>query len=207
MIIAASLATIPSRGASRIRTVSSIKDQVSNWYVTSGIEPPKDACKFTPYTTKKADVWFFCDDDLIYPPDYVETSLKHLEKYPNAVLSYHGRRMNKKPIDSYYDPKNRKQAYRCLSTVEGYHEIINGTLGTGVMFFKSGTLNISMSDFKESNMADIWIAKLAKEQGKQMIVCPHKEGWIKYQEQPQGSTIFDQHFFKDEIQTRIFNSF
>ena len=72
------------------------------------------------------------------------------------------------------------------------------------MFFKSGLLNLTWDMFKSRNMADIWLAKFAIEQGKEMIVCPHKEGWITHTENEK--TIFLWHQFNDVEQTDLYNS-
>lgn len=210
-MVIVSIATIPGRERSLENTAASLRDQCDFLHIEDGTRYPGDGCKFMPYiksNQSQKGIFFFCDDDLIYPPDYIETSIKHLERYPNAVFSYHGRRMKKRPVSTYYRSKDRMEAYRCLSDVKGYHNLMhNGTLGTGVMFFRGGTLKVAMKDFGYKNMADIWIAKLCYEQSRDMIVCPHNEGWIKYQTQPAGTTIWEQHFDKDHIQTEVYNSF
>lgn len=223
-MVIACLASIPERRHSLARTVASLAPQVDRLFIAlNGYHetPPEvrefdtvrfhtnegDAAKFHFFCKFPtwADSWFFCDDDLEYPSDYISQSLKHLEKHPGAVLSYHGRRMKPRPVASYY--KDRRTAYRCLFDVEGFHDLgTSGTLGTGVMFFRRGVLKIKPEAFKFKNMADIWLAKFATEQGRPMIVCPHPRDWIKYQEQPQGSTIFEQHYEADQVQTNLYNS-
>lgn len=223
-MVIANLASIPSRRESLIRTVKSLENQVDrifialNGYTDVPTEVREhhhvnhrkntgDAAKFHYYAKAPTagNTWLFCDDDLIYPPDYVAQCIIHLTKHPTAVLSYHGRRMFSRPVGSYY--RERSHAYRCLFDVNGYHDLgIDGTLGSGVMFFKSRTLEMNARDFKFKNMADIWAAKFAIEQGRKMIVCPHRADWIKYQPQPVGNTIFEQHYHEDDIQTTIYNA-
>lgn len=223
-MVIACLASIPQRRESLINTVKSLAPQVDrifvalNGYTDAPAEVREhsyvinktnrgDAAKFQLYTKNPnaATRWLFCDDDLIYPPDYVAQCLMHLVRYPDAVLSYHGRRMGVRPVGSYY--RDRLKAYRCLFEVNGYHNLgTSGTLGSGVMFFKANTLKIKDRDFKFKNMADIWAAKFAIEQGRQLIVCPHPKDWIKYQPQKIGTTIFENHYDNDHIQTVIYNA-
>ena len=215
------IATIKKRESEVIKAINSLYKQVDEVFVVFRHIPKSklpsnvtyvvrsnekgDADKFWLYSIKPdlADVWFFCDDDILYPSDYVETSLRHLNKFPNAVLSYHGRTIKKRPIDSYYR-KSRIKGLRCTHEVKSYTPIgKDGTCGTGVMFFNSGVIDLKIEDFKYSNMADIWITKFATEQGKVLGVCPHPEGWIKAQE---SKGIFETHQFNDDKQTKLYNS-
>lgn len=220
----ACIATVEGREKLLNNTIKSLKGQVDEIFViyrgTRLISTDVnyeihdnskgDAAKFYKYCQDKnySDVWFFCDDDLLYPSDYIEKSLKHLEKYPKSILSYHGRTIKLRPVESYYR-FSRIQSFRCLHEVNNYEHIgVNGTLGTGVMFFNSGVIELNYEDFKYPNMADIWMAKFAIEKGVKMVVCPHKADWIIDQD-PYGyisQGIFREHQFSDELQTKVYNS-
>lgn len=223
MKIIANIATIREREKNLFNTVESLLPQVDaihicyNGYKPSHDWPDKvmwsvkdnskgDAGKFFLYcqAPQAFDVWFFCDDDLIYPADYVEKSLKRLKQFPKDVLSYHGRRLKPRPIGSYYN-RHRVSGYRCLADVP--NDVCfghDGTLGTGVMFFNSGTLDIDWNWFEHPNMADIWLAKFAIEQKKRMIVLKHEEGWIR--PQPVRSGIWEGAQHDDRIQAEVYNS-
>jgi hypothetical protein len=217
----ACIATIKGREALLYNTVHSLLHQVDELFIMYNYEPrsiswPRkvtsvildnekgDAAKFYAYChfRELADNWFFCDDDLIYPNDYISKSLEFLKEYPNAVLSYHARALKKRPIEMFYGSKSRERGYRCLAEVKSNHRIDpNGTLGTGVMFMKK-PLVINYDWFMVKNMADIWLAKFAIEQKKEMIVCKHNDGWII--QQPCVG-IWDKHVNDCEIQTKIYN--
>ena len=222
MKTAACIATIESRKETLHKTIESLRKQVDQVFVMVNdysfqsehddvlcinmrADEKGDASKFFVYcmTPNAYDVWFFCDDDLIYRSDYVQKALEKLKEYPDAILSFHGRTIKKRPIESYYR-HSRKESFHCLRTLtQDFKVDPDGTLGTGVMFFRN--LNLDWhEDLTEKNMADILIAKRAIEQGKQMIVCAHEEGIVKHQETE--STIFERYQFDDEIQTKIYNS-
>lgn len=225
MSVIANIATIREREKNLFNTVESLLPQVDAVHITyNGYKPtytwPKgvliskkdnskgDAGKFYYYCghKEKYDNWLFCDDDLIYPPDYVERCLKKIDKFPDAVLSFHGRKYKPRPIEGYYTSKKSKVAgYRCLGDVP--NDVClrgQGTLGTGVMFFKSGVLDLSWNDFKLANMADVWIAKFAAEQRRRLIVCKHEAGWIL--PQPVSSGIWEEGILDDSLQTSLYNS-
>ena len=225
MKIAASLATIKERAESLEKTLESLakNKEIDIIYVMADYMQPKefdkvdwlpmsnrlgDARKFFPYCNgEKADLWLFCDDDLIYPQNYAFECKRISTGWKDCVWSYHGRTIKPRPLElpqSYYR-QSRIEGYRCLFDVDGYHRVDpNGTLGTGVMFFKSGVLKITWDMFKSANMADIWLTKFAVEQKKEMIVVPHKEGWIKHT--MNDKTIFEWHQWNDEEQTKLYNS-
>ena len=214
----ACIASIESREKQLEETVNSLKNQVDHIYVMcngylpkfrSGkvsfiqmVEDKGDAAKFWLYChfPHASRFWLFCDDDLIYPHDYVEQCKIHLFK--GGVLSYHGRTIKDRPIQSYYR-HSRLQGFRCLGSVKGYHRVDpNGTLGTGVMFFETG-ISLDWRHFSK-NMADIHLAKFAIEQGYSMTVCPHLQDWIRPQEVSEA--IFDTYQFDDAKQTELYNS-
>jgi len=160
-----------------------------------------DAVKF--YGLKNIEGYIFtCDDDLSYPPDYIETMCKKLREYNNAViLTNHGRIMNEKPVRNSYT--DRKKAFHCLKeeTQETYLDIG----GTGVMAWHSDFFFPDYNRIDKANMADIWVALFAQEQGIKIVHNPHRECWIKYLN-PKW-TIWDEAYNNPGPQTALFNSF
>jgi len=163
-----------------------------------------DAAKF--YYIQRRRGWIFtCDDDLEYPPNYVNYTIRLLKLWGNVVISYHGRTLRERPISSYYAPLNRIEAYRCLGDVPVNARVDVG--GTGVMAFHSDTIKgLHYNNFKAPNMADIWMALWCEDSGVKIIVPKHTKGWIKYLDpEHKGKTIFDTESVNDKKQTEIWN--
>jgi len=119
-----------------------------------------------------------CDDDLIYPPDYVQKMIEAIDRHERkALISAHGSIVLPLPIANYYTDR---YAFPCLGDVLNEAEVQIG--GTGVMGFHT---DIGW-DFNYkgmlANMADIHLAIWAREKGIQTFVLPHMAGWIKHSE-------------------------
>ena len=205
-MITASLATIPTRDATA--TINSLKSQVDQLIVTynmtaSANEKYGDMAKFIPLAEINGYL-FTCDDDLIYPPDYVKRMVEEIEKHNRfAFITLHGRTFERRKIKSYY--RDKKEGFRCLGSVEK-NTIVNSG-GTGVMAWHSDLFRPLKDYFKRANMADIWLAKFAKENNIPIVCIEHREGWLKYIEQPENTTIWEKKQMNDEFETKIFNSF
>jgi len=215
--ITAQLATIPGREAMCLKTVESLLPQVRrvrvalnnykeipSWLNIKGVDAflrnneRGDAEKF--YDLPKGYI-FTCDDDLIYPPDYVSSTMSAFDAYGAVILTYHGRDYPEKPILSYYG--DRLRAYRCLGNVliDSYVDVG----GSGVMAWHTGVFTMDYSKIETSNMGDIWVAKMAFAQKVPIIVLGHKEGWIL--DQFPTETIWDKYCHDDQVQTDLYNSF
>lgn len=132
-----------------------------------------DAGKFHKIGEEKG-YYLSCDDDLEYPVDYVENLLNGIEYYKRKkILTFHGSLL-RFPVRNYY--KNRKIFHFKHDVPEPVPVHVGGT---GVMGFHTDTLKLNLADFKELNMADIWVALQAQEQKIGIVVAPHPEGWIK----------------------------
>jgi len=217
------IATLPEREKQLIKTVKSLINQCDFMFIAlnnydhfpKGLENNKkitfiftdnskgDAFKFFPLNEKfgENDVLFTCDDDLIYPKDYVKYMNEKLYLYGrhNVIVSLHGRDIEKR-ISNYYKEKTRM--YHCLWEVQ--KDVYCKFLGTGVMAATFKTYgNLGLSYFEEPNMADIWISKYAKEFCIDTYVLSHKKGYIELQDVPE--TICDKLWDNCETQTRIVN--
>jgi hypothetical protein len=141
------------------------------------------------------------DDDLIYPPNYVEYMVGKSKEYgDNKVITIHGRNFSKFPVGSYY--RSATERYSCLTKVKNDVKVQFG--GTGVMCFHSSLLKIPLSYFRVANMADVWVGKYCIENNIEIICAKHDEGYIGYTRPT--STIYDEHSRNDRIQTLVANS-
>lgn len=212
------IASIPSREKQLKNTLESLIGQADrinvylNGYSYIPEFPNWENVNYTITDNSKGDAYKFegvenmygyiytCDDDLIYPPDYIETMTKGVDTY-RCPVSLHGRTMLPRPVEGYYR-KGRKEALRCLYEVKEDTEV--DVLGTGCLAYCTRDVKIAGEWFLTPNMADVWFSVICRSQGVNMMVLSHKEGYLKHQET--GGGIFEVEFHKDEPQTSIYNN-
>lgn len=214
----AGIATIPTRIEQIKRTIESLLPQVDVIHValnnftvvpecvkhgmvmreiTQGSDEQKFLTVQSARQSSPNSIYLSCDDDLIYPPDYVKVMKERLEHY--EIVTCHGRNFNSFPIKSYY--KSAGSKYRCLDKVSTDVPVMVG--GTGCMAFRPANFSVSLADFPSKYMADVHLAIAAKKQGKRIMCIAHEAGWIKYQ--PVNDTIYDRFRDNDKEQTERIN--
>ena len=158
-----------------------------------------DAMKF--YMLDKSNGYYLTiDDDLIYPPNYVEYMIAKCKEYGNTrVMTLHGRNFSSFPITSYY--RSATERYACLNTVK--KNVIVQFGGTGVMCFHTDLFKVGIDYFMVPNMADVWIGRYCLNNKIEILCLRHESGFIKYT--PQKTTIYDQESKSDKIQTGLVN--
>jgi hypothetical protein len=159
-----------------------------------------DAFKFLKLS--ESDGYFLTiDDDLIYPPNYVDFMIAKCKEYGNTrIITLHGRNFPSFPIISYY--KSASERYACLDKVKNNVMVQFG--GTGVMCFHTNLFKLNLDYFIFPNMADIWIGKYCIENKIEILCVRHEAGYIQYI--PQNKTIYDDYNRNDTIQTKVVNS-
>lgn len=140
-----------------------------------------------------------CDDDLMYPPGYARYMANGVEKH-KGVVTLLGKCYDERPITSFR--RGYTRIYRCLTRVNDEVEVDIG--GTGVMCFHTDDIKLSIDNFERKNMADIWLAKAAHEQGVPIFVLPHPSNYVSHKKYPWRIWVKDGH---DKYQTKILNSF
>jgi len=197
--IVVGICSIPEREISLYKTLLTISPQVDTVYVTLNgyTKVPEyseefsnvvfeldsnergDANKFK--NIKKCKGYFFtCDDDIIYPPDYIAKGIEKLKEDSSTIYTYHGRNVKRysnpsdyKPISNFYN--DTEQIHFMLELKEDKKVDIPGT---GVCFFDTRYIDVDMDIFKQPNMADIYLGIFAKNQGIPIKVLSHKRGWF-----------------------------
>lgn len=209
------IATLPDREKMLEKTVNCLRSQVDyikvalNNYDHLPAFLKEDEVVFLDNTMGDAGKYYFvkdlegyiftCDDDLIYPPDYVKYMIQGINRY-KCPVTLHGKTYQP-PIESFGKPLAN---YRCLDDVNQDGRVDVG--GTGVMAWHSADLKVSYEDFKSKNMADIWFAKLCKEQGVKIMCLSHKKGHLAYQNPK--ATIWNEEENKGfKEQTKLLKSF
>lgn len=218
--IVASLATIPGREKSLARTVTSLLSQVDrlNIYLNGFTAIPAflyaprihivhslehgdrgDSGKFWWCQSVSDTYYLTCDDDIIYPPDYVFRMVSAIEYYKReAIVGIHGITMLSK-IQSYYRDRKVIHTSKPLERDQPVHLV-----GTGCAGWHSSTLDISMDQLKIPNMADIWLGVICQKNKVPIVCLARPSNWLKVQKVP--NTIFSRFRRRDENQTQIVNT-
>ena len=164
-----------------------------------------DAERYLPVKRDKC-YYLSIDDDLVYPPSYVEYMTTQCQRYGHPV-TLHGRFFNVPSVQSYYREawgENSKavNVYRCRYEVS--HDAQVHVPGSGVLCWRGDQVDLRYRGFKGKNRADIEVARLAVEQGVEIKVLAHPCGWLEYNE-PGTITIFDEKCWNDEPETEMVN--
>lgn len=160
-----------------------------------------DANKFLNVAKYPNAYYFSCDDDIIYPWNYVRTYIANIKQY-NCLVTIHGSDMPNRQILSYY--KGRTGRSHCLNSCEAVYVDI---AGSGVSGYDTSILKLSHSDFKVANMADIFMSMKCAEQGVKRLSIKHNAGWIKGGLNIGRATIYETHKNNDKVQTDLVNNF
>lgn len=123
---------------------------------------------------KEPCYYFTCDDDLIYPPDYIPEMIEKIKEH-KCIVTHHGRTLTRKGIPYYRGHKS----FRCL-TDNLIEEKIH-VAGTGVTAFDTEYFNpIHLWSSKDLRMSDLVFSLEAAKQGKDIMVLKHSTGYIKH---------------------------
>jgi len=145
-----------------------------------------DAGKFL-WVENHSGYYFTCDDDLLYPVDYISKTIACLQKYgDDVVVGWHGSFIIE-GFESYYDKKSRRVfAFGSQRAADTAVHI----LGTGCLGFNTNKFSINIDDFKTPNMADVYFAIKGQRHRIPFIVLKHESGEIKEAESSQNVSIY-----------------
>jgi hypothetical protein len=186
-----------------LNNYTSIPEFVINPKIESYILDNKlgDAAKFYKVQDYINDYYLTCDDDIIYPNDYVDYMIYKTNEYEKPV-GLHGATIQH-PITSMYT--NRK-VYHFLDDINEDVEV--DYVGTGLMCYDTKKLKVHINDFKHANMADIWFGDIMYKNKIKPIVVAHKQNYVTYNKkmvENKINTIFKEYVItrNDKIQTDV----
>lgn len=193
------MATTAEREKYAHLAIESLRDQVDEIHLYNNgkeLENLTDNGKFFGLTYYNEPVYYFsCDDDLIYPSNYIEQLIKEIEE-TQAIVTHHGRILrgeNKSYYRGHYAfPCLAEQPNRCSIDVAG-----TGVTGWRTDIFDGSKLWAS----EDKLMSDLVFSLEAKKQGKKIMLMPHKNNWFKYLNIPEHLTIHS-HFMNKERPVR-----
>ena len=201
MRVVVGMATFNGRNIER--TVESLTTQAHDIHIYNNETRDinlTDNGKFYFLDEYKEPVYYFtCDDDLIYPPDYVYKTIQAIEKH-KCIVTYHGRKL-RGLNRSYY---RGHTSLRCLDNAP--HEIEIDVCGTGVTAFRTDYFNpTTIWSSEDKRMSDLVFSLEAAKHGKKIMHIPHKAKWIRYVDQPKGTTIYEMENRNESRQIEISN--
>jgi hypothetical protein len=189
------IASIPERASSLERVLAALTPQADKIFVSlNGYRTPPaflerfpnveasirpvnggDAEKFA-----AVDDWdgyvATCDDDILYPADYIATLVAGIERYGRqTIVGFHGGKtfgFNGAAIAA-----THKQI-RCLGELAADDTDVN-VLGTGVLGFHTDGIPMWRGVFAYPNMADVHLACHAHMFAIPMVALAHRAGWLK----------------------------
>ena len=140
------------------------------------------------------------DDDIAYPPDYVETLVRKVEFYERrAVVGLHGT-IFAKPIRNYFRGRTVYHFEHELG-----NDVVVNQLGTGTVAFHTDLLRPDLGEFKTTGMADVWLALACKRLGVPMVAIERPAGYLQSLG-VEETTLFREFRKDDSRQTKLVRS-
>lgn len=178
--IVVSMATIGDR-PSISKTIESIKNQTiipDYFYIYDNSKEDinlTDNGKFFSLLYFEDPVYFFTiDDDIYYPPTYIEDTLNKLILYNDSVVTYHGRKL--KDSDLYY--KGGHITYPYNKTLNQDTDI--DVCGTGVTAFNTELINPTQIIFdKRHRQTDLIFSEILAERGIKIKCLSRQNTYLK----------------------------
>jgi hypothetical protein len=186
------MATIPGREQACLDALESLIDQVDEIHLALNQHPVVpdwvpagvhavltdggDEEKFRSCSALEPDVFFFsCDDDLVYPPDYVARTLARSRDGQREILAYHGRILVT-PVTRFYLSGRKFHWFHAVPEDACVH-----VGGTGVMAFLIDHFRPTPEMFPRDYplMADVHVAVAAQRQRIPIRALRHPAAWIK----------------------------
>ena len=135
-----------------------------------------DAGKFYWTERDSTTAYFCCDDDIIYPQDYVEKMTEALDRHPKSIVGVHGVRV----------PDRIRSYYKSIDIFAPFshpldEDVQAHILGTGTIAFRPSDVPLSFEEFYIPNMADIWLALQARKNNIDMWTIHRPTNWLQQQ--------------------------
>ncbi len=122
------------------------------------------------WSENEGEYYFTLDDDIIYPPDYVEKTIPLIK---DRIVTYHGRNLF-----------GLNQPYYNNHKVYSFHNALKSEVkldvgGTGVMAFNTNIFKPTIWKSPNQKMTDLIISLEATMYGIELVCLPRKINWLK----------------------------
>jgi hypothetical protein len=130
-------------------------------------------------------LYFAFDDDILYPPAYVELLASAIERHHfGAILGFHALRF-RPPCLSYRADRGVLHFVAPLTADNPVDELGSGTLG-----FHTGRFNVDVTTWPYHTMTDLLLAIEAVRQGVPRLAVRRPAGFVKPLEEVQEDSLF-----------------
>lgn len=191
------MATMPSRAKSFARVLPMVAPQVERLYLyLDGFARVPDAVgahrnvvpllaqehgdlhaagRFLPLRwLGRRSVYVVFDDDIVYPPVYVDAIVEGLASFAGrALVAYHGN-VFRPPYRSYVRDRQCFHFAQPLAEHRPVHSV-----GAGVAAFDTARLSFDPADWPRVPVDDLRLSIEAKRRGLSRIVLAHAAGWLE----------------------------
>ena len=154
-----------------------ILDNYSNIEYTINTELMGSQYKYKMSTKYSNSYFLTCDDDLLYPEDYVSTMIESLKQHENKAIvcvyanKWNPHNTNKPTIHQIYG------AYHLNQSIGIDTRILWPGMGTGI--HHTSSFSFSPEECRHSGMADIYVMVKAAKLGIPIYTIKRKHNWIK----------------------------
>jgi len=195
-VITASMSTIAWREPGLAQAVASILPQVDRLnvflqgyeYTPACLDDPRVTVATGPDSAFGASakyhwVWdglvvdgyhFAVDDDIEYPPDYVQRCIAKIDEYgKRAVVGFHGA-VYKETVRKYFRDREVWRFDKACETNRFVH-----MLGTGTSAMHTSTMRLTREDFTAANSCDLFLALACQRQQVPMLCIARPAQYLK----------------------------
>jgi FkbM family methyltransferase len=143
----------------------------------------KDNGKFFSVSEAPEGFHVFADDDILYPPDYVERIVAGIRQFGyRTIVGFHGT-IYEPPLRSYIKDRTVLPFFAACRTT------FVDQLGTGTVGYHSSAFTPDFAAFESTGIADLWFALNAAAKGVPMVALERPKGWLRNMEEV-GESLF-----------------
>jgi hypothetical protein len=120
-------------------------------------------------------VYLSCDDDFLYPPDYVSRMASQVERFGGrALVTAHGRTYPPRPTGA----GDQLLGRTAVLTARVPHGRWVNHAGTGVLAWDASRIKVPRQ-YPVLNRTDVQLSAWANREGIPIWVVPHNPGWLR----------------------------
>jgi len=192
--LTAYMATKPGREACAQTAIASLRDQldeirvvfngypaIPEWAAEDGKISPQlcssngeASCAVWRLLARGGGYAFIVDDDILYPPDYIEVMKAKLDaRERKAIVTVHGTRFPR----HYSDYKHDRKLTHFKRAAAQDTPVHMG--GVGCCAFHTDFFSPRPEEFPDSWMRDVWFAVKAAKEKREIICIARPDGWVQ----------------------------